>query len=268
MQCLLRKMGTGGWIAIASLSTGLAFADATLPDIVGMHVGVSAQEAYSFLKTYDRVAKITVGLMPMPQVSDKPVPHAFLLAEDGTSSAEMIEADLTLPPGKQQVWRVIRLLRFAPGKEMTNQNMMATLREKYGPEHYAIGGRGPSMYWFFDQQGARANGVPAPECARLDGLPRVNDGLFQGRIIPQYTLIQARPTTPIGNRCRELVRVDALLAPVYGNDGLVGELTVSISDFALEARAHDATVAFLAGDAAAQKKRDLEQANKQAKPKL
>jgi hypothetical protein len=95
LQDLLRKIGTGGWMLIASLATGLAFADAAPPDIVGMRAGVSAQEAYSFLKAYDRVAKITVGLTPMPQASDKPLPYAFLLAQDGTSSAEMIEADLT-----------------------------------------------------------------------------------------------------------------------------------------------------------------------------
>ena len=268
MHKTLRRIATGVWVLLASLAASLALADAEPPDIVGMRTGLSAKEAYSFLKAYDRVAKITVALTPIPQFSDKPAPYAFLLAEDGTSSAEMVEADLTLPPGKQQVWRVIRKLRFAPGKETTNQNMMATLREKYGPEAYVIGGRGPSMYWFFDAQGAHAGGVLAPVCARFDGIPTVNEGIFQGRIMAQYVLIQPQQTAPEGRRCREVVKVAALLEPASGNDGLVGELTVSISDFALEARAHEATAAFLAGDAAAQKKHDLDRANQQTKPKL
>jgi hypothetical protein len=90
--------------------------------------------------------------------------------------------------------------------------MMATLREKYGPEAFAIGGRGPSMYWFFDEQGARASGVPARECAYFEGIPRVNEGMFQGRIMTlaaAITRLQTRRMLRVASRAAGQGQLDS-----------------------------------------------------------
>src|SRR5512147_1982732 len=87
------------------------------PDIVGLKPGITLQEAYDRLKAYNKIAQVEIGRMLYPELAAEPVPYAVVLGQEGGLSADLIEADVTLPPGKPIVWRVVRTLRFPQGKE-------------------------------------------------------------------------------------------------------------------------------------------------------
>jgi hypothetical protein len=248
-----------------------------LPDIVGLEPGIPFQEAYSRLKAYNKIAKVGVGRMMDPDFGADTIPYAMVLAEDGATSAELIGADVTLPPGKQLVWRLVRTIRFTAGKEPLITNLLTALREKYGPESYVIQSTTPTPVWYFDEQGKRVTetgGLSFANCAAFGGPQSVNTGVLSGQVLgPQYVLKQpVRRTGTDSDLCRSLVIVRATFQP-FAQPGslelvLASTLTVSIIDYPLELREHDATVEFLTRGAAAQREKELENANQQAKPKL
>ena len=282
MNFHVRIAMTIAWTAVLPLSLGAGAAQplqtastvsAALPDIVGLRPGVSFQAAYTFLKSYDQLAKVGVGAGPLQAFGSKPVPFMLVLGQDGASSAELIEADVTLPPGQQVVWKVSRELRFAPGKQTTAQNLVATLRQKYGPEGFLTQSTTPTLYWFYDEQGRRVtevNGMQVSQCTTLADVSTVNYGplLNLANSVP-YPLIQIQPLDDREAivRCRPLVILVARMDRA-ADLNLIGMLSVAIADRPLEARAHKATLEFMAHGADAQRQQELDRANQQAKPKL
>lgn len=242
-----------------------------LPDIVGLKPGITLQEAYDRLKAYNRIAQVEIGRMAYPDLAAEPIPYAVVLGQEGELSAELIEADVTLPPGKQVVWRVVRTLRFPQGKEQPVTNLMAALREKYGPESFVVKSNIPTPNWFLDEHGravADTGGLSFATCAVVGGLPAINTSVLNGVVAPlQYNLIQPQQRSGTNaDLCRALVTVRAVLHPAP-DPRLALMLSVSITDSPLEAREHEATVNFLA-NAAAQKKKEADNAAPPPKPKL
>jgi hypothetical protein len=239
-----------------------------LPDVVGFHTGMPVQEAYSQLKAYDRKAHIDVDSVPIPQISDKPIAYELTLSEFGTdSSPEAVQVGITLPPGKQTVWRIARRLTAAPGKEMSRTNLIAALRKKYGPEHYS--GGGSVLVWLFNQDGARAteNQPPASPCAQAPVVANTNG-------LGMAILKDPSPTFPQDQtggwlRCKSLVYVRALLKVAPGRDAeYINSIDVSVGDMALATRAQDATAAFIANTNARQNAQELNKVRQQAAPSL
>lgn len=256
--------------AAPPMSTNAA-AGGALPDIVGLRPGITLQEAYDRLKAYNRIAKVEVGRMMYPDLAAEPIPYAVVLGQEGDLSADLIEADVTLPPGKQVVWRVVRTLRFPQGKEQPITNLMAALREKYGPESFVVKSNMPTPNWIFDEHGkvvADTGGLSFTTCAIAGGLPTINTGPLNGVVAPlQYNLIQPQQRSGTNaDLCRALVTVRALIQPA-SDPRLATTLAVSVTDSPLEAREHEATVDFLA-NVAAQKKKEADSATPPPKPKL
>lgn len=258
--------------ALGCLAAGQAAAQGPLPDIIGLQPGVPLQDAYDRLKAHDRIAKLEVGRMTYADFGPEPVVYALVLAEEGETSAELVEADVTLPPGRQTVWRLVRKLRFTPGKQPLIKDVLTALREKYGQESYAVRSNLPILNWFFDEQGkvvAESGGMSFSTCAVAGGLPTINTGALGGAVSgPQYLLIQPLPRSATNlELCRTLVTVRALIE-LAADPMLAAALTVSVTDSPLEAREHEATVEFLAGVAAAKRTKELDDADRVAKPKL
>ena len=244
-----------------------------LPDIVGLQPGISMQDAYTRLKAYNRIAKVGVGRMMDPDFGADTIPYVMVLAENGESSADLIEASVTLPPGKPVVWRLVRTIRFEPGKEPLITNLLTALREKYGPESYVIQSTTPTPNWYFDEQGKRATetgGLSFANCAAFGGPQVMNMIVLNGQVSgPRYLLKQPVPHSGTDtDLCRSLVIVRATFQPKSSDLVLATALTVSIIDYPLEMREHEATVEFLAKAAAARREKELETANQQSKPKL
>ena len=242
-----------------------------LPDIVGLQPGLSFQEAYDRLKAYNRIAKVAVGQSMDPDFGPDPVPYTMVLAEEGAMSPELIQADVTLPPGKQVVWQLVRTLRFPMDKQPLIKNLVTTLREKYGPESHVIQSTTPTLNWYFDEHGkpvTETGGLNFAHCAVFGENRAITDLGTGGVSGPQYNLKQpVRRTGTAQDLCHSLVIVRATFGQ-SPDPMLAVTLTVRIIDFPLEVRARAATVEFLAKGAAAQREKELEKANQQAKPKL
>jgi hypothetical protein len=280
---LISRSRTVAFAAVVA-TTGLAASAAAspqgapsgaLPDIVGLRPGIPAQQAYDFLKAYDRIAQVFVSDTPVAApgqspVTQKPAPFAIAMTQDPNGAAELIQADLTLPPSKPMVWRVARRVRFTDDRQPTTENMIASLRKKYGAEDYRmLGANGGVLTWYFNEQGGRAlppNGVNPANCAAIVG---PTDVLMAVPAVhtQQFLLFQPLPDNPQVVSCRTLVVVRAQLSSGMAA-GRVLQLDVIVADLPLQARAHAATLELLANGAAAQQRRQDEQARGVAPPKL
>jgi hypothetical protein len=247
-------------------------ADAAGPDIVGFRPGMSAQEAYTKLKQYAGPARnIKAGRWSLPDLSAKPIIFELDMSDgDVNNSAEVVQLDLTLPPAPQVVWRIVRQLKFQPGKEMLPQNVAATVQEKYGPPEQQMTPTVPG-FWWFAPNGQRASlppGLPGfNNCnsfgpgPRLNGLGNNADTVVIG--LPQP--IQRREAWV--EQCRAFTKVCAALLTIPSQE-LVRGLVVELADLALEARTRDATMQALAKAANGREQQVLDRANSQEKPKL
>src|SRR6185369_2703138 len=63
---------------------------------------------------------------------------------------EYITLWLTLPPSKQVVWAVGRMIEFDENKQLLKSTVITGLRQKYGPETDV-----EYRFWAIDQQGGR-----------------------------------------------------------------------------------------------------------------
>lgn len=245
-----------------------------LPDIVGFRPGMTAQEAYDKLKAYDTRARVKAGQTRIAQFGDKPLTYTLQMSENGETSAEVIETDLTLPPTKQIVWRIIRRFAFDTGKEMLPENLLASLREKYG--HESLAANPSEAIWFFDAQGQPAQeggGLKFNNCNVLDVANDVDQSIDQyGGLISGNRVAPIVRGTPEQELCRKLIKVEA-----HWNVGPVGGLyrvqsfVVAVSDFALEAPAHEATSDFIANANSTQQQNTVDRAQQRdqgSKPKL
>ncbi len=268
-----RTLGLLGVAALLIAAAGAASAaEAAGPDIVGFRPGMSAQEAYTRLKQYaGTVRNIKVGRWSLPDLSAKPIIFELDMSDgDVNNSAEVIQLDLTLPPAPQVVWRIVRQLKFAPGKEMLPQNVVATLQEKYGPLEHPMTQAVPG-FWWFSPNGQRAvlpPGLPGfNNCNSFGPGPSLNGQASNGD-----TLVLTRPQA-IARReawleqCRAFTKVSASLLPPT-SQGLARGLVVELADLAIEARTRDATMEALAKAANGREQQVIDKANAQEKPKL
>jgi hypothetical protein len=253
-----------------------AASGAALPDIVGLRPAIPAQQAYDFLKAYDRAAHVYVSATPLgaPPISPKPFPYQLALAQDPNTPTEVISVSLTLPPLKASVWRISRLTAFEVGKAPTVENVVASLRAKYGPEAILIGNANMAanskLAWYFDEAGKRVErpgGLSPASCAGQLG-PTDEAGILADNHNLAYTLLQPLDDRQGVRECRAVIVVSAQMAPGSTNFRVVGRLRVTVADLPLEARAHAATLAWIAKGKAAEAEQESQREDEVAPPKL
>jgi hypothetical protein len=254
----------------ATFACGPSAALAGTPDVAGFRTGIPAQEAYEALKKYAGPRPIKNAYMNLPDLSAKPVIHELDMSDgDVETSAEAIEIHFTLPPGPQKVWRVVRRLKFLPGQELLPQNVVASLREKYGPEAQQPMAFNIDGMWWFTVDGQRASLPPGvgqfANCSAVGPRASISWGSASPGSL-RYDLIQPlQPLNPVQEPCRGLVMVSANM---NNSNNLVSALTVEVADLALETHSHQATVVALAAGAGARAKAVLDHAAEQKKPIL
>ena len=142
-------------------ASAVPFDPAKMPDVVGVRIGMSPQEALQILrKQYpgDRKQDMVNQAWPSAQ---KPFYGFNIIQPDplGTPDAYL---SLTAPPGPQIVWRITRFTR----RVHTNRAVfLSALRQKYGKESVSFGSGGGSaisddaqiahLVWLFDESGKR-----------------------------------------------------------------------------------------------------------------
>src|ERR1043165_4366722 len=129
------RMSFFGVITMALALTSHAVAEGG-PDILGIQLGMPARDAHAKLQAQLPKNRIQIMSDNMPTI-EKPViksfsstpPQQIMMGQEG----DEVKVDVTLPPNKQTVWRVVRQHYF-PNKGIPKATLLASLREKYGKE--------------------------------------------------------------------------------------------------------------------------------------
>jgi hypothetical protein len=257
-----------------------------MPDIIGMRLRMTPAEARAALqKHYPRqnVSTQTFSLEPyLPPT--QPVLQALYVGYQilGAAAQDRAVVHFTPPPGSPVAWRIRRDLNR---QQMDHANVIASLREKYGAETYAINGNGTyspvragddasiwTMWWVLDAQGRSVKvatsgqiGGDLLQCARTFTDERDEPGA------PPFTADVADPQWEryrFGGRpewCRSGMTL--LRAQMDPPTPIVQVLSVEVIDIGAALAAARAEAQWMQGIANRQQQQQLDRA-KQNKPQL
>jgi hypothetical protein len=213
---------------------------AKMPDVVGVRVGMSEQEAAQILRgQYPRGQFQPIpagGIFPTNPKAD----YGFNILPTNEIATDVV-VSLTAPPSRQVVWHIVRFTRRL---HANHANVLATLREKYGKESFAGRADGSkttddrnigTLFWIFDEQGNRA---PMPSAEAFSS----NDITF---CLGRGIALNPGPRIPMdevkdANWCASFVGVVAQIDPFE----IVENTTVAVMDMRLANRTANAYLAW------------------------
>ena len=278
------RMSFFGVIAMALALTGHATAEG-LPDILGVQLGMPAREAHAKLQAELPKNKIQIMSDVLPTI-DKPVIKSFSSAPAGQimmgQEGDQVTVDVTLPPNKQTVWRVVRQHYF-PNKGIPKTTLLASLREKYGKETTSNISQGKpaaddtkieSLLWLFDEEGRPApltsgSGGKGPDYQSTLVLSACSNGMWDIHLglIEVYADLY-KGNNPQNDWCyAHYTAVYALLSQSDPPE-LFGQMKMGVMSYPLALRGSEATSKWKKDIAAGKHQQDLEKAKQQEKPKL
>src|SRR6266481_3961439 len=211
---------------------------AKMPDVVGVHLGMTLPQALQIL--HGQYPRDQFQEIPYDYIPDRKLEYGFNVLPTGEIATDVI-VSLTAPPSHQVVWHIVRFTRRL---HANHANVLATLREKYGKESFAGLGNGTittddrnigMLFWIYDEHGSRA---PMPAAQDFGS----NDITFcLGRGIN----LNPGPKIPMDevkdpNWCASFVGVVAQIDPFE----IVENTTVAVMDIRLANRTANAYVAW------------------------
>jgi hypothetical protein len=268
----------------AVAQTPAAAAGGKGPDVLGVRTGMSPQEVYEVLKNIDPAKRVTVGQVPIPPLlGDKAAVYGMAPENLNSSITENVQAYITLPPNPQQVWRVHRQL--SNSIHTTGEQLVASLREKYGQEYYLGPGAVPGVIiWLYDQQGRSANGTrPAMTLKNCvfsymqasgiwnfpGGVQFVLPGVLPGMVVNSPVQISTLLDPTKNPPCPGLVMVRAEINGGVLSTGVYNyNLDVTLTDYTIQNNSAYALNVFLENLSAKKQQQDLDKAKAQSGPKL
>ena len=281
MKRVLTPVVVGITVVLALISHA---ATEGMPDILGIQLGMPARDAHAKLQAALPKHKIQVMSDTLPTI-DKPVIKSFSSAPEQQimmgMEGDQVTVDVTLPPNKQAVWRVIRQHWFA-NKGIPKTTLLASLREKYGKETRTnFTEKQPAtddsqihhLLWLFDEQGRPA---PLPSKPKKDGPDFANQsyltsclGLGEGQLamIEVYSNLY-KGVNYENDWCYS--SYNAVVASVTSAETpeLYTQMRVVAVSLPLALHAAEATSKWKKDIAEGQHKQDIEKAKQQEKPKL
>ena len=270
-----------GGIAVVLAIAGHVAAEGS-PDILGIQLGMPARDAHAKLQSQLPKNKITIASDNMPTI-DKPVIKSFSSAPGEQimmgMEADEVKVDVTLPPNKQTVWRVVRRHYF-PNKGIPKATLLASLREKYGKETFTNLAQGKpaaddskieGLLWLFDEEGRPASLPGGKPLDYQTGL--ILSACANGTWDNQLAMIEVYAEHYKGNNAQNdwcYAHYTAVFALVGQSDlpELYGQMSMSVMSYPLALRASEATLKWKKDIAAGQHKQDIDKAKQQEKPKL
>jgi hypothetical protein len=243
-----------------------------LPDVMGIHLGMTPQEAVpimhkQFPANYN-FQEIPPQLWPVAYH----VYEGLTASDPRTLNAPLGYVSFTGPPKKPLVWHVARYTR---GMHATRENVVAALREKYGRESVALVSSGmgsgktsdigqmQDMFWLFDERGGR---VPLPPDSTFPN----GQSLFDCRLAHSGDWALVRPDSGaladdsevLKNRpgwCSSMVVVHAHLPDPRP---IIDDVVTEMIDVPLLLRTAHASVVWRLGIADKQRQAELDKAKK------
>src|SRR6266446_9600220 len=211
---------------------------AKMPDVVGVHLGMTLPQALQILHgqyPLDQFQEI-----PYDYIPDRKLEYGFNVLPTGEIATDVV-VSLTAPPSRQVVWHIVRFTRRL---HANHANVLATLREKYGKESFAASANGSKttdernigmLFWIYDEQGKRE---PMP-AAQAFGSNDITFCLGRGiNLNPGPRIPMDEVKDP--NWCASFVGVVAQIDPTE----IVENTTVAVMDLRLANRTANAYVAW------------------------
>jgi hypothetical protein len=233
-----------------------------LPDISGLHLGMSLAEATAQMKKWYPKG---VGVMNGGPYGPQHQTAVGVLRATG-DFRDAAAVDLTGPPNQQVVWNLSRDL-LQP--KVAHNVVVAALRQKYGKETFAAGPGGTPvtddtqiqhMWWVFDEQGHLA-----PQAKIIGGSPfgcgsfYSTDGSWH-----TYQKIMLGQDTGLPTYClSSYVGVEVVIAPL----AILEDINVNVVDLTLMVRSAKASATWVKGQDDKARQEDL-QRSQQLKPQL
>ncbi len=234
---------------------------AKLPDVVGIHVGMPAEDAVAILKKLHggNVNVISAG-------SPVNYTRANYQLNVNPPAGDTFQLNYSFPPGVQRVTSISHQSQYYP--QVSHSNMLDSLRAKYGKETLAIAGplvakpgedaRITQMDWLFDENGKAIPPGPVSNMAPY-GCVQAYDGVNMSGLV--NAAMQNRQPAP--TYCDSLI----ILTVAFSNMETVGLAQTTIIDNGLLLRSVKTTGDYQTEQAKKQHDLQLQQAN-QAKPTL
>ena len=249
-----------------------------LPDVQGIHLGMSPQDAMAKLKvlfpgnpatgygthpSYSRYQQVP-GSSWMSFVEAKNDP-----CEPKARCEEEMNVIFSLPPEKQGVVYIQRSVLFQQGKEPTPDTIKSALLRKYGANPVVIN---PGIIgWAFDETGAP---VTPKTKALVQCAGNLREGMAGGQSPAAATPVGNISNSPISQNdlidfMRDPCRVGVyVLATITVAGQVVTQLDVKISENSADSRAVLASQKYVDSIAAGQNQQKMKNAQKQTAPPL
>ena len=234
----------------------------SIPDVAGIRPGISAEEAYNLLKARNANIQIGVGDAQVPGLGDKPIVTTISAQVLDARAPEILTVWLTLPPAKQVVWAVGRRLDYDASKPLLTDNIIASLRQKYGQEVAAF----TKLLWLYDHQGSPVNAAAlrmSNYCLQSAPGGLILDAPSGPRYSANTVLMnQPQPETA----CNSYIGVQAMLVPATAGGDYTQRIDLLMIDYGLSRQAQMAYQDYLKNAANAKAKEDLEKAKQRKGP--
>jgi len=246
-----------------------------LPDVLGIHLGMTVPQALAIVK-----AKYPANLITLSYTKFKDAPDAPWIARvaakqmgaglNSANSVDDITVTFSAPPNPQVVVKIDRAVQMIP--PTTIGNLEASLIQKYGPSLVQKTIH-TNLSWEFDEQG---KGTPVPGsyiCTSFNQPAQAGAGSPANAGELQFGPPMSQPIegqiTRLVNMCHDQITVTTLLDPAPANPNqLVSTLTVTMIEHAEDLRDYIATAKYGENAAAAAADAAKQKLQKNAAPKL
>jgi len=249
-----------------------------LPDVQGIHLGMSPQDAMARLKVlFPGKPETGYGTHPSyARYQQVPGSSWVSFAEaknDPCQPKARCEEEMylifNLPPEKQGVISIQRSVLFEQGKQPTPETIKAALLKKYGPNPIMVN---PNILgWAFDETGAPV--VPKTK-SLVQCAGNLREGMAGGLSPSAATPVGSISNSPVSPNdlidfMRDPCRVGVyVLATITVAGQVVTQLDVKVSENSADSRAVIASQKYLDNLAAGQQQKKMKNAQQQNAPPL
>jgi hypothetical protein len=247
-----------------------------LPDVMGINLGMPVPQAVAIVKSKWPAGQVNLFYTKFANSSDPAWISRVTAKRPGTglnqaNSVDDITVFFSAPPNPQVVVQVLRTSSMIP--PTARGNLIAALRQKYGPELKQA--QGYNMAWEFDEQGQPVAKMPMGYmCTTFNQPPQAT----QGTASPPEALNLAPPfVEPIDgdiprlvNMCKDAITITTLVNAGQDPNQLLSTSTVDMIDHAEDLRDYVATARYSQklASAAADKQKQQQLKNAPGAPRL